>query len=240
MNYQTRTAPRRVGLIVLKTDEIIEREIAQILPLGPDLVLHVSRIFFPPDVTESSLAQMKQNLPASASLLPDVPFDAVGYGCTSGATVIGSDNVSDLIRMGCHARTVLDPIASVFQAIKALNLSKLAVLTPYIPSVSQAIEQKLEDQGIRITSSASFNILSDPVVAQVSPASILEGLIKVGQGDCDGVFVSCTNLAALPVIEEAEARLKKPVISSNQALGWALAKALGIQATRGFGRLFQV
>jgi maleate isomerase len=36
----------------------------------------------------------------------------------------------------------------------------------------------------------------------------------------DTVFISCTNLRALSIIRELESTLGKPVISSNQVLGW--------------------
>jgi maleate isomerase len=36
----------------------------------------------------------------------------------------------------------------------------------------------------------------------------------------DTIFISCTNLRALRILEELENELDKPVISSNAALGW--------------------
>jgi maleate isomerase len=51
--------------------------------------------------------------------------------------------------------------------------------------------------------------------------------------------VSCTNLRTAEVIEDAEARLGKPVISSNQALFWHIRKLAGLPvANNGLGRLF--
>ena len=45
--------------------------------------------------------------------------------------------------------------------------------------------------------------------------------------DCDGLFLSCTNLRTLDVIEEMEARLGMPVLSSNQVLAWHLFRLAG-------------
>ena len=53
------------------------------------------------------------------------------------------------------------------------------------------------------------------------------------------LFMSCTALPALGLIDRIEARLGKPVISANQALFWAMLDQAGIAAT-GPGRLFQV
>jgi maleate cis-trans isomerase len=55
------------------------------------------------------------------------------------------------------------------------------------------------------------------------------------------VFVSCTNLRVASIIETAEARLGKPVTSSNHALAWHLLRLAGIQdCPENFGSLFQV
>jgi maleate isomerase len=66
-------------------------------------------------------------------------------------------------------------------------------------------------------------------------------MFKVGTGECDAVFASCTNLRTFGVIESAEAALGKPVISSNSAFAWHLHKLAGITGPiAGPGQLFSV
>ena len=77
-----------LGLIALSTDETVEPELHQMMP--PGAALYVTRIESAPEVTAESLGEMEARLPAAAGLLPQtLPFAAVGYACTSGATVIG-------------------------------------------------------------------------------------------------------------------------------------------------------
>ena len=58
---------------------------------------------------------------------------------------------------------------------------------------------------------------------------MLDAIVRVGAGaDCEAVFASCTNLRATGVIAEAEARLGKPVITSNQALAWHMLRLAGL------------
>lgn len=41
---------------------------------------------------------MQRDLPKAAALLPaQLSFDAIGYCCTSGATMIGEDNVMEVL-----------------------------------------------------------------------------------------------------------------------------------------------
>jgi maleate cis-trans isomerase len=44
--------------------------------------------------------------------------------------------------------------------------------------------------------------------------------------EADGYFLSCTNTTQIEAIEELEATLGKPVVSSNQAVLWGAIKRL--------------
>ena len=62
-------------------------------------------------------------------------------------------------------------------------------------------------------------------VARISADSFLNAVPEIGKwDDCDGVFVSCTSLRTMQIIGDAETRLGKPVISSNQALAWHMMR----------------
>ena len=68
------------------------------------------------------IAGMEARLTASASLLPrGVEFAAVGYGCTSASSVLGSDAVATQIRAGADVAEVTNPLESVLAACRALG-----------------------------------------------------------------------------------------------------------------------
>ena len=78
----------RIGLVVLETDQTLEME-ARSLPVDGVAWYH-SRIANEMEVTPETLTAMEARLPDAAALLPDdFAFDAIGYGCTSAATLIG-------------------------------------------------------------------------------------------------------------------------------------------------------
>ena len=61
--------------------------------------------------------------------------------------------------------------------------------------------------------------------------------------DADGVFLSCTNTTQIEVVAEIESRTGKPAVNSNQAVLWAVTRALapklgGWPRLGGLGRLF--
>jgi maleate cis-trans isomerase len=62
---------------------------------------------------------------------------------------------------------------------------------------------------------------------------------KANTDDADAMFISCTGLHVMGIIEILERDLGKPVVTSNQATLWAALKKLGIhERIEGLGKLF--
>jgi maleate isomerase len=231
----------RIGLIVLQTDQTIEHECGLLLR-GDGVALYTARIANAREVTADTLLQMELEMPTAVGLLPeDFGFDAIGYGCTSGATMIGEARVDEIIRATHPQARTSNPISACKAALSALGLKRIALVTPYEASVTNGMQENLQAGGFAINAIASFNQADDFTVARVTAKSILDAITKVGaRDDCDGVFVSCTSLRALSIIDEAEAYLGKPVIASNQALSWHLLSLAGLDHDPGnAGSLFR-
>ena len=65
-------------------------------------------------------------------------------------------------------------------------------------------------------------------------------LSKIDLKDADALFVSCTALPVLSIIDKLEKKLNKIVLSSNQALIWDTLERIGSnQSVEGFGSLFK-
>ena len=57
--------------------------------------------------------------------------------------------------------------------------------------------------------------------------------------DADALFISCTALPVLNIIEKLEKKINKPVLSSNQTLIWNTLEEIGKNTDiKGFGKLF--
>jgi maleate isomerase len=169
-------------------------------------------------------------------------LDAVGYGCTSGATVIGSDAVAGLVARAHPKAAVTDPIRAVVAALNALKASKIAMVTPYVPSVTAPMRALLGKSGIDVVSEISFGEGNDWRVARIDPASTRAAMLAAAEAaGAEAIFASCTNLQTFSIIDGVEAETGLPVVTSNQALLWHLLQVSGADA-RGWGpgRLFDV
>lgn len=235
-------ARARLGLLVLESDQTMEWEFRDLTHL-PGVSVYHARLANATTVTPETLAAMEQELPVAARLLPDyLGLKAIGYGCTSGATIIGEDRVAEIIAKAHPGVPSTNPLSAAKAALAALGVSRLGLLTPYTPDVTEAMQARFEAAGISVRVVGSFYEESDVVVGRIDAASILQGAISVGSSDdVDGVFVSCTSLRAASVIPEAERALNKPVTASNHALAWHLLRLAGIADTNpNAGRLFQM
>lgn len=229
----------RLGLIVLQSDETIERDMRRLLP--QDAQLMVSRVPSDPEVTRDTLASMEAHLSTAAGFLPaGLSFDAVGYGCTSGTAQIGVDNVASRICDSIDTRAVTQPLSSLLAACEYLGLKRLALLSPYVLVVSETLRAALSNGGITTDVVGSFEVSTESAVVRIDPASVESAAMTLmEQADVDGLFLSCTNLRTLDVIERLETGLDLPVLSSNQVLAWHMMKLAGVQAsTQAPGRLF--
>lgn len=230
---------RTLGLIVLQADETIEQDFRRLFP--PQVALHVSRVPSGAELNPDTIAAMEAHLPAAAELLPPAAaFDAVAYACTSGATLIGAGRVAELVGGACRTRAVTDPLTAALAAMRSLGATRVALVSPYITEVAEPIRRAFEAAGLAVPSMLSFGEKIEARVARIDPASIRDAALKAGAAEgVEAVFLSCTNLRTLDVIDGLEAELGLPVISSNQALAWDLARRAGATVSPAApGRLF--
>jgi len=229
-----------IGLIVLQTDETVEHDLRRIMP-SDGVRLYHNRIPMVTSVTPETLGAMLQNLPAAAGLLPlHLDFASVGYACTSASMVIGEDSVRDAVQSVMPGVPVTNPFSALKAALKALNVERLGIVSPYSREVSERLKAAIEAAGLAVPRMLVFDEDEDPAVARISPQSILEAMTDVG-GDpaCQAVFGSCTSLRACDVLEDVESVIDKPALCSNQVLAWHMMRLADLDdRVEGFGRLF--
>lgn len=235
---EQRSQMTTMGLVVLQSDETIEHDFRRLLPT--DVALHVSRIPNQVEVTRETLGEMEHALPATISLMPEgLHFDAVGYGCTSGTSVIGTKRVAELIHARGLVEEVSEPVSALLAACQELDIKRLAFLSPYIESVSAGLRNVLNENGVETPVFGSFNEGNDSKVVRISSRSVYDAAVSLGlNSGCDALFMSCTNLRTLEVIAKIEETLGIPVLSSNQVLAWHLAKLCNLDLkAKNYGRL---
>ena len=230
----------KVGLLALSTDLTIEKDFNSICHKLP-VDIFVNRIHNENPLTKENLLKMHDQLESiTEKILPGEKINTVAYGCTSGTIAIGEDKVKEKIQLakpGCHVTT---PITSAIKAFNKMNVKKIAVFTPYPESVNKTISEYLIKKNINVMSFSTFNLDLDVDFARVDPKYLSEILTNLNINDADALFVSCTALPALEILDEVEKKINKPVFSSNQTLIWDTIRSVGYKnSIMGYGELLR-
>ena len=231
--------PVRLGAILLATDLVSEGDAARLIDRDR-AVLHVARIGFENPTTPQRLRAMSPDLARSAALLvPGVPLAAVAFGCTSASVTIGNAAVARAIRSSLPGVRVITPSFAALAGFAALGARRVALLTPYLRETTEPMAEYLGAQGLDIVRSACFALEDDRDMARIDDASMIDAACALDGPEVEALLLSCTAMRGVDVIERIEARLGKPVVTSNQALFWALDRLAGLDGRPvGFGRLF--
>jgi len=229
----------KVGLIALSTDFMIEKDFKKIIEnMNIDLFVNRIRSYYP--LTKENLIKMGENVTeVSKDILPDEKLDCVVYGCTSGTIASGYDLIKNKINLAKPEARVVTPSSAAVNALRKMNVKKVSIFTPYSEKLNNDVVDYFKKENFIVTSNSYFDILYDNDIAKVDPDYLFEVITKMDLGEAEAVFLSCTNLPALNIVDKLEKKLNKIVLSSNQVLIWdTLQNIKKAKPVNGFGKLF--
>ena len=237
--YISKSNPR-IGLITLGSDFRIEKDFNNVI-YGRDVDLYVNRIHCYNPLTNETLAKMADDITdVTKDILPDQKIDCVAYGCTSGTIAAGYDVIEKNVKLAKPEAKVTTPITSAIKALKAFNISKVSVFTPYTKSINDSVINYFNKENIAVNGLTYFDIESDLDIGKVDEEYLFEVLSKINLEESEALFVSCTALPVLSIIDKLEKKMNKVILSSNQTLIWESLNAIGYKnSIEGFGKLFK-
>jgi len=149
-------------------------------------------------------------------------------------------NIINKIQLAKPNCKVTTPITSAVNALKHLSLKKISIFTPYPQPINEKVINYFIKEGFDVRSFASFNLDSDLEIGKIDPKYLLEVLTEMNTDNAEALFISCTALPALGIIQELENKIKKIVLSSNQALIWNSIRSVGYTTSiEGYGELLK-
>ncbi len=120
-----------------------------------------------------------------------------------------------------------------------MNVSKVAIFTPYSKKLNDEVTNYFKKENFIITSNLYFDISIDSDISKIDPDYLYDVILNMDLNEAEAIFLSCTNLPALSIIDKLEKRLNKLVLSSNQVLIWDTLQNIGKKMSiHGFGKLF--
>ena len=226
----------KLGLIVPSWNTVMEYETQRMAGNGTSI--HTQRIAHTAD-TEENVLWMGTQVPAAAKLLAHAKVDVICYGCTGGGFIKGpgyDKELSDEIKAttGIPGTTT---IVGVTDALKVFGARRVCVASPYEPWLNEKLRVFLQQSGLEVL---AIQGLGTQAHSTIKPEQVEALVMSVDRREAQAIFISCTNLGTLEIIESLERKLGKPVVTSNSASMWKMLRLVGDKsAVPGGGRLFR-
>ncbi len=226
-----RPDPRaRVALLVPSSNTVMENDVHAALPKDR-VTVHTARMYLTETTPEAEQRMIERDAPKAAADLGTLNPDVLVFGCTSAGSLFGLDYDTRVCRdlgrrAGCPAIGV---ISAVSEALERRNLGTVAVITPYIDALTEAVCRSVRNGGVDVVAAHGMGIDVNVELADPTPEDIAAfAEARLAGLAFDGLFVSCTNFRAFEAIDRLERIFGRPVITSNSAAIEAICRRLGL------------
>lgn len=171
----------------------------------------------------------------------DIAFDAVGFACTGSS--YGLEAQAERLQLASietrKGYPVITAAGAVEQALRALAIQTIALVSPYPAWLTDACRAHWERRGVRVTATLQLPPASpaQPIYAHTATA-LLEQIDRFDTHGAEAMLLTGTGMPSLRALQPLEAARGVPVLSSNLCLAWALARIMGTAPPGPESRLF--
>lgn len=232
----------RIGQIVPSSNTTMETEVPAILrareAVHPErFTFHGSRMRMH-KVTPEELAAMNREGLRCAAELADARVDVMSTACLVAIMAQGlgyhREVEADFARVvaanGARSR-VMTSAGALIHGLKALGAKKVSLMAPYMKPLTAKVIAYIENEGIEVIDSLSFEIPDNLEVGRRDPMQLLEDVRRLNTANADVVVLSaCVQMPSLPALQIAQDRLGLPVTSTAACTARAMLDLLELPA----------
>ncbi len=238
MPYDPILPRARLGFIIPSSNRMVEPQIARHVPAG--VVPHFQRI----GMTNRHRAPIEELMPRityAAEMLGDSKCDVTVLQCT-GTSMSGGPAKEKEVLAAIEATTgrpALSAASSLMSAFAAIGARRLAVISENEPASHAKKVGFLRDAGFEIVADKAADLAGTDVYCTTPSDFWFDAATEIRDDRAQAYVFSCANLHTMEFIPALEAKLDRPVISSNQAALWCALRTVGIKDNvTSLGRLF--
>jgi maleate isomerase len=242
----------RIGVLTPHADVGPESELQAMAP--PGVAIHAARVPFGGMAAGGAMDPTIPLVPVrafaepprvdnAAELLAAAPLNAIAYGFTSSAYLIGVEGEAEMIAR-LERRTRGIPVVAACQAamegLRVLGAKLIALVDPpwFDAELNGLGRRYYESAGFEVVYSAPCGLPSDQ--AKITPADLHAWVSEHVSTDADAVVLGGNGFRAVGTIAALEVDLGRPVVTANQALLWAALRVADADpgSVSDYGRLF--
>lgn len=229
----------RVGLIIPSSNRMVEEEMVRFYPQC--VVAHVNRLRMT-GPNRKPLDQLLPEIQTAAAALVDAKCDVVTFHCTVTSMADGPEGERRILEavQRAGAPRIATTSTAVRAALDACGAKRIALVTPYDKHKTEEEIEFLQAAGHEIASAKGYELANSDAYCTTPASAWRERVLAARNPAADVYFLSCANIQAIGIIEELEAELGRPVLTSNQVVIWDALARLGLaRASGGPGSLFR-
>lgn len=231
----------RIGVILPSVNTVVEPWFTRAAPGGVSVL--ASRMLLADKLSAEGIAEMDRTdgmraIQQIASCRPS----AVAYCCTASSVVQGHDydaHLRETITRACGVPATTATHA-ILSALDVVGARRICVASPYVDAVDALEHAFFEGAGREILGTANLNIADSFRLAEPDAETLLGLGRRAWKDGAEALVLTCLNTRSHYVVEELEAELGKPVVTSTQATLWHLLRLCGIKdPIAGYGCLLR-
>ena len=229
---------RHFGVLIPATNTTVETEYSRLLPDG--LQAHYGRLGkggdtpFSPSLVADVIYQSK--------MLGQAKVEAIALAQTSASLFSDDYDVVTTRQMheGSGAPAVTSAVA-IGQALRAMGLRRIAVVTPYSPDAIARAKHLFETKhGLEVVAMEGFDASDAYAIGGLGPEHATEAFRRVDRKEIEALVVPGGNFPTMRHVAQWEAEFGKPVITTNGAVLWAVIGLMGAAVKLpGLGQLLE-
>jgi maleate isomerase len=227
----------RLGFIIPSSNRNSEPDIQHFAPDG--VVPHFMRLRMS-GPHRVALDDLMPRIAEAASILADTKCDVITLHCTGTSMSGGFGAEREVMKTITEAtgRPGLATATCLMTALKALNARKLVFISESPEEGHGEKRSFLQEAGYEIVGDKPASLAGSDEACITPPAFWADMARDTMVPGADAIFISCANILATHVIEELEAELNVPVVTSNQVVLWHALRTAGYaDPIPGLGRL---
>ncbi|WP_409181107.1 Asp/Glu racemase [Amycolatopsis sp. VS8301801F10] len=171
----------------------------------------------------TELADARPGVVATACLVA-IMAQGPGYHCTA------EESITSALRAEGSDAPVVSSAGALLSGIAALEAKRVAIVTPYLKPLTQAVIEYLEDAGVEVVDSLSLEVPDNLAVARLDPADLLAHYRKLDLSRADALVLSaCVQMPSLPSIQPVQDAVGIPVLSAATATTFRILSELGLR-----------
>ncbi|MBY0221399.1 Asp/Glu racemase [Sporosarcina aquimarina] len=188
------------------------------------------------NVTPEELKKMDIDSDRCALELSDAKCDVLAYACLvaimcqgAGYHNVSEKRLGNAVEENGGKAPIVSSAGALIEGIELIGAKKVAIITPYMRSLTDQVIEYLNGSGIEVVDSISLEVADNLEVGRLDPKNLIKHAEKLNIEEADAIVLSaCVQMPSLPSIQEVENRLGLPVLSAATSTVYKILTELNL------------